>query len=94
MLDKQCWHLITDPTSLYVEGFEGTLLPGLSLLVRGQAKIFLVHVAINSIWSQAMPSRDHMYRKGERVTITEYNWFPGFLAYIFKPLSPKNLVNW
>jgi hypothetical protein len=40
MLDNQCWHLITDPTSLYVEGFEGTLLPGLSLLVRGLSQDF------------------------------------------------------
>lgn len=89
MLGKQCWRLVTDPSSLCARVLKGRYLPDTDFLSAIKPR------SASFTWRSILVGRDLLMRgikwgigNGDRVKISSDNWIPGFPIGSFKPLSP------
>jgi hypothetical protein len=89
MLGKQCWCLLTDPSSLCARVLKGRYFPSSDFLSATKPK------AASFTWRSILFGRDLLVRgirwgvgNGEKIDIVSDNWVPGFPVGSFKPLTP------
>jgi ribonuclease HI len=88
MLGKQCWRMVTDPTSLCARVLKGRYFPDTDFLSANKPR------SSSFTWRSILFGRELLMKglrwgvgNGDKISVLRDNWIPGFKPGSFKPVE-------